>query len=231
MSAFTTLKHVASGRSDVGSSLLQCAILIVALLFAFGVSSALPARSVPAETQVPAVAVQPSPAVSDSENASLVDVEKAPVLSPRMQAALDYVTRRYRVSSEALVPVFEMAQIIGKERRIDPLLIVAIIGIESRFNPFAESPMGAQGLMQVIPRYHQDKLPDDAGEKPLLDPLINIRVGVNVLEEAIRRRGGLVPGLQYYAGSLDPEGDYASKVLAERNRLEQAARRGMRDSA
>jgi hypothetical protein len=49
---------------------------------------------------------------------------------------------------------------------------------------------------------------------------------VYVLEEAIRRSGGLVAGLQYYAGSSDPEGSYASKVLAEKERLEQAARRG-----
>ena len=61
--------------------------------------------------------------------------------------------------------------------------------------------------------------------KPLLDPLVNIRVGVRVLEEAIRRGGGLVAGLQSYAGSSEAEGSYASKVLAEKERLEQAARR------
>jgi soluble lytic murein transglycosylase-like protein len=129
------------------------------------------------------------------------------------------------VSPEALVPVFEVAQLIGQERRIDPLLIVAIIGIESGFNPFAESAMGARGLMQIIPRLHRDKVPEGAGDGSLLDPLVNIRVGVQVLEEAIRRRGGLVAGLQYYAGSSEPEGSYASKVLAEKQRLEQAARR------
>ena len=50
-------------------------------------------------------------------------------------------------------------------------------------------------------------------------------VAVKVLEEAIRRKGGLVAGLQQYAGSSDPEGAYASKVLAEKDRLEQATRR------
>jgi soluble lytic murein transglycosylase-like protein len=147
------------------------------------------------------------------------------VLSPRMQGALNYVTRRYHVSPDALLPVFELAQMIGQERRIDPLLIVAVIGVESGFNPFAESTMGAQGLMQIIPRFHLDKVPDGAGDRPFLDPAINLRIGVNVLEEAIRLRGGLIPGLQYYAGSSDPEGAYASKVLAEKERLEHAARR------
>ncbi|WP_301102160.1 transglycosylase SLT domain-containing protein [Propionivibrio sp.] len=161
----------------------------------------------------------------ESHESTPADEPEPLILSPRMQGALDYVIRRYRVSPEALVPVFEEAQLIGKERRIDPLLIVAIIGIESGFDQFAESSMGARGLMQVIPRFHRDKVPDGAGDGAFLDPRINIRVGVYVLEEAIRRRGGLVAGLQYYAGSSEPEGIYASKVLAEKERLEQAARR------
>ena len=156
----------------------------------------------------------------------------AAALSPSMQGALDYVARRYRVSQEALQPVFEVAQLVGKERRIDPLLIVAIIGIESSFNPFAESSVGAQGLMQVIPRFHMDKLPENSGERPFLDPLVNIQVGVDVLQEAIRRRGGLIAGLQYYAGASNSESTaYADKVLAEKARLEQAARRSLRANA
>ncbi|HPU79914.1 transglycosylase SLT domain-containing protein, partial [Accumulibacter sp.] len=140
---------------------------------------------------------------------------------------LDYVSRRYRVAPEALVPVFEAAQAVGRERRLDPLLIVAIIGIESRFNPFAESASGAKGLMQVIPGYHLDKVPRGAGEQPFLDPVTNIQVGVHVLEEAIRWRGSLIAGLQHYGGSPeDAETEYANRVLAEKERLEQAARRG-----
>jgi soluble lytic murein transglycosylase-like protein len=149
-----------------------------------------------------------------------------------MQGALDYVTRRYRVSQEALLPVFETAQMAGRARQIDPLLIVAIIGIESGFNPFAESSVGAQGLMQIMPRFHMDKVPAGAGNQPFFDPVINIKVGVSVLEEAIRRAGGLVPGLQYYAGSTtDPESGYAGKVLAEKQRLEQAAARSSGSNA
>ena len=108
---------------------------------------------------------------------------------------------------------------------LDPYLVCAVIKSESNWDPEAESNQGAQGLMQVIPRFHQDKVPDGAGEKALLDPVINIKVGTHVLEEAIRRRGGLIPGLQHYAGSSDPTGAYANKVLAEKHRLEQAARR------
>jgi hypothetical protein len=79
--------------------------------------------------------------------------------------------------------------------------------------------------MQIIPRFHQEKLPEGAGDSSLLDPVINVQVGVQVLQEAIRRRGGLIAGLQQYAGSSDSEGAYANKVLAEKRRLEQVGRR------
>lgn len=150
----------------------------------------------------------------------------ARVLTPAMAAALDQVVQRYRVSPEALLPVFEAAQAAGRERRLDPLLIIAVISIESRFNPFSQSPMGAVGLMQVIPRYHQDKVPKTGTTKPFLDPVTNVRIGTQVLQEAIRRQGGLIEGLQYYAGAADDDEQvYANKVLAEKLRLEQATRR------
>lgn len=151
-------------------------------------------------------------------------------LTPAMTAALDYVVQRYRVSAEALLPVFEAAQSAARERRLDPLLLIAVISVESRFNPFSQSPMGAQGLMQIIPRYHQDKLTSTGAERPFLDPIINVQVGARILQEAIRRQGGLIEGLQAYGGALDDEDQaYAAKVLAEKLRLEQAPRR--RDGA
>ena len=147
-------------------------------------------------------------------------------LTPSMKSALDIVVQRYRVSPDALRPIFGAVQTISRERNLDPLLLVAIISIESRFNPYSQSPVGAQGLMQVIPRYHQDKVPPAAGEQPFLDPVTNVRIGAQVLQEAIQRQGGLVEGLQYYAGAVDDEEKtYASKVLAEKQRLEQPARR------
>ncbi len=147
-------------------------------------------------------------------------------LTPRMRSALDYVSRRYRVSTAALEPVFATAQAAGRELRIDPLLIIAVIGVESGFNPLSQSAAGAQGLMQVIPRYHNDKLPEDAGNLPFFDPLTNVQVGARVLKESIQRYGGVAEGLQQFAGALgDPERRYSGKVLAEKQRLEQAGLR------
>ena len=172
------------------------------------------------------------PGLSVSAEAPMLprDATRATSLAPAMRSALDYVAQRYRVSPEALLPVFEAAQSAGRKRQLDPLLLIAVISVESRFNPFSQSPMGAQGLMQIIPRYHLDKTPNTTGEQPFLDPVINVQIGAQILQEAVRRQGGLMEGLQYYAGAIDDdERVYANKVLAEKLRLEQASRR--RDGA
>jgi len=147
-------------------------------------------------------------------------------LSPRMRGALNYVSRRYHVSTEALQPIFATAQAAGSELRIDPLLIIAVIGVESGFNPFSQSVVGAQGLMQVMPRFHMDKLPEEAESASFLDPVTNVQIGARVLKESISRYGGLEGGLQQFGGATnDPERRYSSRVLAEKQRLEQAVQR------
>jgi soluble lytic murein transglycosylase-like protein len=105
---------------------------------------------------------------------------------------------------------------------VDPLLILAVMAVESRYNPVAESNMGAKGLMQVIPKFHADKLVEHGGEGALLDPHVNIQVGAQILREYLRRYGETETALQMYAGAFDePSSSYAFKVLAERARLEQ----------
>lgn len=163
--------------------------------------------------------------------ASIAEVPEMPTevadtlaLTPRMQGALNFVSRRYRVASDALLPIFATAQAVGRDLHLDPLLIIAVIGVESGFNPFSQSGYGAQGLMQVVPRFHTDKLPEEADPSAFLDPLINVQVGARVLRESINRMGGLEEGLQQFGGALsDPDRRYANKVLAEKQRLEQAA--------
>ena len=171
--------------------------------------------------------ISPGEAVVAEEEIAEEPVEEVAVsLNPRMRGALDYVSKRYRVSTEALQPIFATAQVVGRELRLDPLLIIAVIGVESGFNPFSQSVVGAQGLMQVMPRFHMDKLPEEADQSAFLDPVTNVQVGAKVLKESIRRNGGIEGGLQQFAGaSSDPDRRYSSKVLAEKQRLEQAALR------
>ena len=229
MSATILLKQTTARRNtDVVRSVPHY-LTIVGIVLMLGIAWLLAGNTVSSEADSSAMVPIVRP-VSETEGGQKAESTENS-LSPVMKKALAYVAQRYRVSADALRPVFEAAQVVGQERRIDPLLIVAIIAIESRFNPFAESPMGAQGLMQVIPRFHMDKIPDDAGERPFLDPATNIRIGTTVLAEAIRLRGSLTGGLQFYAGSSDPAAGYANRVLAEKARLEQATQRGSTPSA
>jgi len=104
---------------------------------------------------------------------------------------------------------------------VDPLLILAVMAIESRYNPVAESVVGAKGLMQVMPKYHLDKLAELGGEEALLEPEVNIQVGAQILREYQRRCRDTEAALQMYAGAFDePSGQYSTKVFAERARLE-----------
>jgi len=141
----------------------------------------------------------------------------------KYQALVSHLSRRYRIASDVTEQFVGAAYDAGRQVGLDPLLILAVMAVESRFNPIAESVMGAKGLMQVIPRHHQDKLLEHGGEGALLDPLINIPVGARILKEYIRRTGSLEAGLQFYNGALaDPTSRYAQKVFAEKERLEQA---------
>lgn len=137
-----------------------------------------------------------------------------------------YLSRRYRVAQDATEQLVEAAHKAGSRTGVDPLLILAVIAVESRFNPIAESVMGAKGLMQVIPRYHQDKLDALGGEDSVFDPMTNIMVGARILKDAVRRGGGLMPGLQLYNGAYsDDSQQYAQKVMAEKQRMQQMLKR------
>jgi len=139
------------------------------------------------------------------------------------RALVNYLARRYRVASSATEQLVDAAYDAGQQVGLDPLLILAVMAIESRFNPIAESGVGAKGLMQVIPKHHQDKL--EAGDE-VLDPTTNILLGARILKEYIRRTGSLEAGLQFYNGALaDVSSQYAQKVMAEKERLEEALRR------
>ena len=144
---------------------------------------------------------------------------------PEIDALATLVAKRYRISSETTRGLVAAAYREGQRVGLDPLLIVAVIAVESRFNPIAESDAGAQGLMQVIPGYHKDRM-EAAGVDSVLDPHDNIRLGAQILKEYIRRGGTEVAGLQIYNGAAaDASNAYAVKVLGEKQRLQQAIQR------
>ena len=133
-----------------------------------------------------------------------------------------HVAYRYRIGEAAAERTVNAAYLAAYEVGVDPLLVLAVIGVESSFNPAAESGAGAKGLMQIIPAYHRTRLEEFGGDEVVFDPLANIAVGTRILRDYIERRRSLQAALQSYNGaSLDPEARYARKVLAERERLRQ----------
>jgi soluble lytic murein transglycosylase-like protein len=146
-----------------------------------------------------------------------------PAEESRYRALSDSVARRYRVSQDMAFDLVHLAHTVGQQHGLDPLLIIAIIAIESRFNPIAENLNGAKGLMQIIPKYHAAKLAEYGGEKALFDPMVNIRIGSRILKDYLRSTGNLGMALQMYAGALgDGEDQYTTKVMNEQQRLKQA---------
>jgi hypothetical protein len=140
-------------------------------------------------------------------------------------AVAQYLSRRYHVADEAVRPLVLAAREAGHESQLDPLLILAVMAVESSLNPFAESPVGAQGLMQVMTSVHSTRFGLDGDQHNALEPVANIRVGSAILSDAIRRGGSLERGLQLYvgAGNLADDGGYGARVLSEMARLKVAA--------
>lgn len=144
-----------------------------------------------------------------------------PAEEVRFRALADHLSRKYKVSQDVTYDLVGIAHTAGRDLGLDPLLIIAVMAVESRFNPIAESVAGAKGLMQVIPGFHQEKFAEFGGDRAVYDPEANIVVGAQILKEYFTRTGNLSMALQMYAGALKDENDtYTHRVFGELNRLQ-----------
>jgi soluble lytic murein transglycosylase-like protein len=137
----------------------------------------------------------------------------------------NWLSKRYRVALDATDMLVSAAYLTAKEIKLDPLLILSVMAIESGLNPFAESPVGAQGLMQVMSKVHHDKFEDLGGVKAALNPVANIKVGSLILKDYVTRGGSVEAGLKLYvgAGTTNSDSGYGAKVLAEYQRLKEVS--------
>lgn len=181
------------------------------------------------QPEIVAVApVAPAPKLED-----VAEAVETPVVdshhvgnSKQQQWVTSWLSKRYRVASDAANMLVSTAYITAHEVKLDPLLILAVMAIESGLNPFAESAMGAKGLMQVMAKVHHDKFEEVGGQQAALNPVANIKVGALILKDYVKRTGSVEGGLKTYVGAADMESDsgYGAKVLAEYQRLKQVAR-------
>ncbi len=233
-SATVFLKDVGQGLLDVSHNMLALIglLIVAAALFAVGK----PELRHAVETQALdwlklRHEARAEPAELLAQQLSEPDaIARATAANPkdltRQQAAVAmWISRRYRVAPEPISRLVQEAWAVGQHAKLDPTLILAIMAVESSFNPFAQSSVGAQGLMQVMTKVHDTKYEAFGGTHAAFDPVSNLRVGVQVLKECIARAGSLEAGLRYYVGAanLEDDGGYAGKVLAEQNNLRTVA--------
>ena len=195
------------------------ALLGVVALAAWFVLPLKPSASLPAG--FPSFAPIESAAAEATEAAAVAAVAIETPIEREQRLVAEYIAKRYRIADNAATHFVSIAYRAAENNRLDALLVLAVMAIESRYNPVAESVVGAKGLMQVIPKYHQEKLFEHGGDHALLEPEVNIQVGAQILREYQRRFGDIETALQQYAGALDePTSQYANKVLAEKARLD-----------
>ena len=214
------------------------ALAVIALLFARPELAKQLSKSLSDEPAVTvAVAAPPlsalmaaaplTPATAATAAAPSPTTEEKALLGSRkeQQWVTSWLSKRYRVAGDAANLLVSTAYLTAHEIKLDPLLILAVMAIESGLNPFAESPVGAQGLMQVMSKIHHDKFRDIGGVQAALNPVANIRVGSLILKDYVTRGGSVEAGLKTYVGAAAFESDtgYGSRVLAEYHRLKQVS--------
>ena len=137
------------------------------------------------------------------------------------RAVADFFEKKYSLDRAKIEEYVSNTILIAKEVNIDPVLLLAVISVESNFNPNTKSHAGAEGLMQVMTSVHKDKYALYGGTTEAAKPEVNIRVGAYILKYLIATAGSLRNGLKFYVGAANAEDDggYTDKVMAERNRL------------
>lgn len=225
-----SLSHMAQ---DIGQGFFDIthnsfAMLGLAVAFVVITLTARPDLREAAEAQLMALLLERQEA-----SLSFVDpgaVERATAINPKdlpkeQAAVTHWISRKYGVAPEPVGALVAASYDIGAKAKLEPTLILAIMAIESSFNPFAQSPVGAQGLMQVMTGIHHEKYKSFGGKLAAFDPVTNLRVGVKVLLECITRAGSVEGGLRFYVGAahLEDDGGYVAKVMAEHARLQQVA--------
>lgn len=143
----------------------------------------------------------------------------------KIQSLARHISNTYKLELEQAKDIVSKSFEESEKHDVEPLLLLAIINIESKFKQKAQSNMGAVGLTQVMPQYHQTKVKELKKDKLDIWSIEgNIRVGVQILKEYIQASDGDIPNaLQRYNGSFsDPSKGYSRKVLATMRKLKLA---------
>lgn len=164
-----------------------------------------------------AVVETPAPTAADRSTAAPMQD-----LSSDQVAVTRWLSSKYKVSPEPLAALVAEAWALGERSQIAPTLILAVMAIESRFNPFASGSQGGLGLMQIEPEAHTGALSSFGGRLAAFDPLTNLRVGTRLLQALIHETSTLEDALRQYsrASGQGHNDQYVDRVLAEQKLLD-----------
>ncbi|MFM0080415.1 lytic transglycosylase domain-containing protein [Paraburkholderia sediminicola] len=126
---------------------------------------------------------------------------------------------QFRVAPLESMKIARAVLIEAERQAISPVLLLAVMSVESSFDRHAVSIAGARGLMQVLPAAHPRLI---AGTTDLSDPAINVRIGSTILRGYLDQSGGdLDAALVRYSGGRR---GYAQRVVLRMQRLDASLR-------
>jgi len=132
----------------------------------------------------------------------------------RKQAITRYLAAKYHRHVGSVRQYVDLAfREAAKHPDVRPETLLAMMQKESSLAYKAKSNYGAEGLMQVVRRWHPEKL---GRRESLIDPRVNIRVGATILQQYINEKGQLEEALVKYSGNADGYADFVmreTKVL------------------
>ncbi len=147
-------------------------------------------------------------------------------LLPEQAKVTHWLSRKYKVAPLALEKLVAEAWQLGQLSQLPPTLVLAVMAVESGFNPFARGTQGAMGLMQIEPVAHAETLRQFGGQLAAFDPLTNLRIGARLLQANIKTAGSVEEGLRLYgrASGQANEQAYVERVMGEYQQMERIIR-------
>jgi hypothetical protein len=137
-----------------------------------------------------------------------------------------YISKTSDLSSKEVTSIVYSLITWGERFNIDPKLLAAIIMKESKFDPHAISPSGALGLMQIIPRWHLEKIiaaKEATGNPEIFNTNTNIYLGAWVMSDCLKKFKLETALTSCYSGGHQ---DYSASVLNYRNQITNFIKRG-----
>lgn len=159
--------------------------------------------------------LEPPAPISPNRVAAGMVIYPTKEVQSRKEAITEYLATKYKRTPSAVRKYVEYAwREAARHTHVTPELILAVMQKESSLRPTARSAYGAEGLLQVVRRWHPEKVSHD---ESLLNEEVNIRVGAQILQEYIAQEGQLVKALRKYSGKARGYEDF---VLDEMKTLE-----------